>query len=771
MTGIPSWQAQHNGPTSDLSAADASGALNQFLGAHTSQELYSGSRIITPLGGAQHTWLPMTDATDYAQPITMSGTVIGRVQLPLLPTGNGADVLVQLWPDNGFGAPNISGNPLAATFVPAAYLNNIAASNGLDNAPTALSTEQDNEYAFQSGVQVFPFLTPAGDSSGSIQNPVVCTTSDSMLFLGGFNATGGTILATCASTTASGGVVSPPIPQPPLPQATSVGGATVVSNGTVVYCGGSITGTAAVTNVWAASWDSGAHTIGSWSAQTALPAAVQHPSVTSWNSTIYVVGGADVSNNPVSSVYSATVTNNQVGSWRTSQPLPAALTGVMTVTVAGWLFAIGGTATYGSSTGTTGVYYAQINSDGSLGPWLTGPSLPNPEQGAASGWSICATTNAIFQISGHFPSLSYAAAEVLTVTESGPAPAWYSVNWFNEAGDIAFLPVALGNGQWTLFALVPEVAQYWLSTITPMPYVSIPLTATGLTNGSTYHILMRTVNATSASDGVSVALLDGQPLPGSALQSSRYASGWTVIQATHSVPLTVWDASASSNNLVRHMSQDPVNGLVQSWSSLFYGQQKLLAGVTETTLHPSVPLNANPTFTSGVTPWTAVNGTITQSNAQTHGGFPFSGLLTPTGGFTQAYAISELIPVTQTQYGSAKWLLATGYFYTPTTWSSFDLSVFWFDSGGNFISSSDLTASLTGTVWTQESHYVTPPATAAGAKILAIMNGSPAAANTLYMSNVQLLVTPENVGALASIAEVDYPTGTFWPPIGVTQLN
>jgi hypothetical protein len=51
------------------------------------------------------------------------------------------------------------------------------------------------------------------------------------------------------------------------------------------------------------------------------------------------------------------------------------------------------------------------------------------------------------------------------------------------------------------------------------------------------------------------------------------------------------------------------------------------------------------------------------------------------------------------------------------------------------------------------------------------MSGTPGAAGTLYMSDVLVTKTPETVGALASVAQVDYQTGQLWPPVGVTQLN
>jgi hypothetical protein len=204
-----------------------------------------------------------------------------------------------------------------------------------------------------------------------------------------------------------------------------------------------------------------------------------------------------------------------------------------------------------------------------------------------------------------------------------------------------------------------------------------------------------------------------------------------------------------------------------------FGSGNLLTGVCEQASMPNNALNSNPTFTSGVSPWTAVNGTLSQSNAQTQGGFAFSGLLTPTGGFAQAYAQSELIRIdagsNQVQQGAA-WFKPNGWFYSPTGWASFSLSLNWYDPNQGYLSTSSATVSLPATTWTQVTNYFAAPAGALYVAIAPTENGTPGATNLLYMSDVTVQPTPERVGALASVAQITYPAGSNWPPTGVVQL-
>ncbi len=90
------------------------------------------------------------------------------------------------------------------------------------------------------------------------------------------------------------------------------------------------------------------------------------------NGYIYVVGGADSGGTPVNTVYYAKINSNgTLGTFATSSStLPSAREGVAVVSANGYLYALGGAAT-GGEVSQTSVYYAKINTDGSIGSWQT----------------------------------------------------------------------------------------------------------------------------------------------------------------------------------------------------------------------------------------------------------------------------------------------------------------------------------------------------------------------------------------------------------------
>ena len=164
--------------------------------------------------------------------------------------------------------------------------------------------------------------------------------------------------------------------------------------------------------------------------------------------------------------------------------------------------------------------------------------------------------------------------------------------------------------------------------------------------------------------------------------------------------------------------------------------------------------------------------TFAQANAQVHGGFPFSGLMTPFGTNSQAYVESNMGPLS-VNYASTNaeyWYVANGWLYSPTGYSQVSLTVSWYDRSQGYIGSSSNFGSLAAGVWTNVVNYYAAPPTACYATVLAFEIGTPPATATLYLSNVALTAAPEVTGALASVAAVNYPPGAPWPPTGVTQL-
>lgn len=768
----PVWQAGENGLPGHLASTNQSAQVDQLLAAHQVMPIYQGTQVLAPTAGAYFdSGLTYSNITDLDQPFVLSGTSIGRVVIPVIPVGNGADLLVTLCPDNGSGAP-LTSAPIAATAVPGAAINQLAAVDGLENAAGPLQTPASNTLACNLNFTQNPWAAPAGDATGIAQNNSSTVSGSYFIFAGGSATSSSTTGVTAVATAQylGGGNLAQGVSQPALPQGSAYAALTATSS-SVIYMGGD-TGSAVISDVWVASWDANTGLIGSWSAQTALPAGGQNAAAATWNDTaVYYLGGANYSNVVTSAVYWTTISNGQLGSWTAGPSLPTPLASSYVGVFGNWIVVAGGSP--GSAVASSAVYYAAINpATGALGAWQTGPNLPVASFGYGSGWDCAVTDNALVVVAGNTSSGgSTGAAQILTVTAEGPSSAWHQCSWENN-GVYQVGAFATGSGQWDLVNPNIPTSVVWTTTLTPAPLLSVPLYATGLTSGNTYHVVMQQhVNAT-ASDYLAFCVTNGQPLPLNPLKSLRHSGTWVVVAATWCVPMSVYNATAGGP--VWHTWEDPnAYSCAQRTSTLLYNNYQLPIGMIEQTLKANPPRNANSTFTSGVTPWTVSGGTLTQSSAQTHGGYAFSGLLTPSGSAVQAYAASELFPVGQGGgpfYGASQWYLADGWVYCPLGYSQFSLSVSWFDAGQTYLSTDSMTQTLTAATWTHAQNWALAPAQAAYANVVPTLGGTPASSVLLYMSDVFLILSPECVGSLTSAAAIEYPSGAPWPPVGVEQL-
>ena len=159
---------------------------------------------------------------------------------------------------------------------------------------------------------------------------------------------------------------------------------------------------------------------------------------------------------------------------------------------------------------------------------------------------------------------------------------------------------------------------------------------------------------------------------------------------------------------------------------------------------PGTPLNANPTFSAGVTPWTAHNSaTIAQSSTQAFQG-TYSLKITPDGMTANPGALSEAINVIPlATYMASAWV------YFPAGWGGGNggqVVINWFDAFGQYISSSSgVQTPLTAATWTQVSVTATAPANAATVQIVPQLTGTPSASVVSYWDLVSLSCaqTPE----------------------------
>lgn len=122
----PAWSAPRSGLLGDTGATNAAAAINQLLGTHAISVLYQGSAVVSPNGSGGSAWRYHLDTYDLAQPFTVSGTTIGRVVVPLLAVGNGADLIVSLYTNNS-GVP---GTLVNSVRIPASWISQLSVVSG-----------------------------------------------------------------------------------------------------------------------------------------------------------------------------------------------------------------------------------------------------------------------------------------------------------------------------------------------------------------------------------------------------------------------------------------------------------------------------------------------------------------------------------------------------------------------------------------------------------------------------------------------------------------
>jgi hypothetical protein len=261
---------------------------------------------------------------------------------------------------------------------PSAFQNGTIALNGVVNSPTSFRNQVDSTVAFQiqnaSGASLLSVdsinsnVTLLGNNSGEVQ-PWKATNDDAAVhayhqtaIINGYfyefdssvtskakvNADG--TLGTFSSTTTDGY------------NRDSFGIAT--ANGYVYLVGGS-TGSAVANVTYAKPNADGS--ISSWQNATSLPAARMFGSVFIANGYLYALGGTNAGGQ-TTSYYAKLNTDGSIGSWNTTTVLPSAMYGMGTAVANGYVYLTGGN---GATNVTPNVYYAKLNTDGSIGSWTT----------------------------------------------------------------------------------------------------------------------------------------------------------------------------------------------------------------------------------------------------------------------------------------------------------------------------------------------------------------------------------------------------------------
>jgi hypothetical protein len=764
----PAWSAARSGLLGDTGAVDGSAQINQFLGTHPMTMVYQGNQILTPFGSGGGLIGFTSNQYDLDQPFTMSGTSIGRVSIPMMMTGNACDLVVSLCNDSS-GTP---GTVITQTKVPANWIQQLSAVKATSfrgvGSPSAaqvapvytnnpLAVAQFNRFFMNFAVTTgWPY--PTSGTGGPANGPMSTYFGDYFIQLGGTN--GGTTFYSDVYTINydTAGNLFGAIPQPQLPAPHDGSGAVVVSQDpasgscTLVVTGGSQVFGSITNAVYAASFDPVTGQIGSWSTQSSLPVNMQFHMMAAWNGYIYALAGTQGSNSQGQNVYYAQVTNGQIGAWNTSSLLPLAASNGFSFCAAcnGFIFIVGG---FNGST-LANVWYAPIHPDGTVGAWLAGPSLP----------VAAAAVDALpAMIAGNYGLVINAAARQMTlaVSSTGPDIAWQSESV--PAGGIFFALASVEAGVWRYYGILGS--SYITMDITMMTCLSVPLPATGLTNGNTYHILVQSQNG-DLNNYVVLGADTGTVFPGNPHYQYRAkgSATWTA-SGNGAIPLSIYDQTISGQPW--HLWSDSGERVATFVNTTTPDAKPI--GLLDATQQPGPVLNPNWDFNQGTNYWGFNNGTLVTSTTFTQGHLPFSGKFTPNGVSTQTYIESGLIAISLQQP-----YVANCWFYSPTGYSNCNVQINWYSSLGfaGYISSAvGTTTNVAANTWTALTVNGTPPTNAAYATVGVYEHGTPPATAIFYASAVTLQNT---LGPMASsVAQFNWPTS--WPtqlglPTGVTVL-
>lgn len=162
------------------------------------------------------TWLPEFDLD---QPFDLPAGVreIGRIAVAVQAAGNGADLQVTLYPDNGSGDPETS-SPIASAVIPAAHISVLGASGSLASAGPLAVSRYNTSCLGPSASTTWTQPAVSVNGVGNYATPV--TSGNWTVFLGGYDSAASAAVAVVSEVQYLGaGAVSGALPLASLPQA------------------------------------------------------------------------------------------------------------------------------------------------------------------------------------------------------------------------------------------------------------------------------------------------------------------------------------------------------------------------------------------------------------------------------------------------------------------------------------------------------------------------------------------------------------------------
>ena len=194
--------------------------------------------------------------------------------------------------------------------------------------------------------------------------------------------------------------------------------ATIVTKNRVYVLGGYTNALVIVNTVYTAPINTDG-TLGAWTTGAALPSAIAVQQAIVYKNRVYMLGGTPNGTNAVSSIYTAPINaDGTLGTWTlNASALPSSLSNHNAILIRDKLYVLGG---YTGSAYVNTVYYTTINSDGSLGTWITTNALP---------WAIgdhqtVVTKNRIYVLGGWNGSASSTQIATAAINNDGTIGLW-----------------------------------------------------------------------------------------------------------------------------------------------------------------------------------------------------------------------------------------------------------------------------------------------------------------------------------------------------------
>ena len=205
-----------------------------------------------------------------------------------------------------------------------------------------------------------------------------------------------------------------------IPASVSQASAIVTKNRVYLF-GGLIAGVGVAATVYTALINADG-TLGTWTSGTALPGVLCYSQATIIKNRVYLFGGSTDGNNSLTTVYTTTINSDgTLGTWTTSTALPGAMSNTHLIVTNTRIYLCGGNngVTYLST-----VYTALINSDGTLGAWSTGTSLPE----AFYCGSAIITKNRVYICGGKNSAGTLTSTFTAVINTDGTLGTWTTAN-------------------------------------------------------------------------------------------------------------------------------------------------------------------------------------------------------------------------------------------------------------------------------------------------------------------------------------------------------